>query len=151
MYSSRFAKLVKLCYNYNVLIEWKGMMKMGEEKSFKERIANAAIEDKTDPTRYSGETLIINILEEQGVSTQITQNPRTSYELSRLVKYILEKNGIENITADNIKQVKYIMKSNLKIENGNISFTEKAYDKHMGEDRKRSVKKDGKNFIYGKR
>lgn len=107
--------------------------KVDSRQKFKEEIKISV--NKTDPEKYSGEQLIVNILGELGVNQQIINNPEVRYELNSIVRSDILKD--KKINRDNIEDVKAQIMQNLEIsEDGKISYAKimNTSDKNKNKD-----------------
>lgn len=83
-----------------------------------------------DPSFMSKEEAIMKILEQQGLNPEFAKNPAAMKQISEIGKNILQKEGIERVTKENLEEVKSKLQySNIKIEdNGNMTYIETTYD-----------------------
>ncbi len=81
---------------------------------------------KFDPSMMSKEEAIMKILEQQGLNTEFAGNPVAMKKISKIGKEILQKQGIEKITKDNLEDVKSKLKySAIEIsDNGDFNYTD---------------------------
>lgn len=60
-----------------------------------------------DPSTMLKEDAIMKILEEKGMNEELSKNPAAKSKITEIATEILESNGIERITKDNLEEVKW--------------------------------------------
>ena len=124
--------------NNVVAQEQEKNIEMSDHEKFVQQVKEDAT--KFDPSMMSKEDAIMKILEQQGLNPEFAKNPVSMDQISKIGKDILQKEGIERITKENLEEVKSKLKySDIEIsENGDFNYKD-IYQDNMLKTRNKDV------------